>query len=142
MVFSANGMKPDEAKVADLQAMPAPTSKTELQEFLGLITYLGPFILNLSAQVEPIRKCLRKDTPFQWSEDHQRVFDHLKTLVSTETCLKYYDTEMPVNVDLVQPYSSQIGCRTATTRRAQACGLCKQIPIKVAAELCQHRREM
>ena len=127
MVFSANGMKPDQAKVVDLQAMPAPTSKTELQEFLGLITYLSPFIRNLSAQAEPIRKLLCKDTPFQWSEDHQHVFDHLKTLVSTEACLKYYDTEAPtylmvdasqrgLGAALLQPDRLQNGNYTVDTR--------------------------
>ena len=95
MVISVNGMKPDEAKVEDLQSMPAPQNKTELQEFLGMITFLSPFIRNLSAHAEPIRKLLCKDTPYEWSEDHQHVFDHLKTIISTEACLKFYDTNAP-----------------------------------------------
>ena len=95
MVFGPGGMKPDERKVADLKAMPVPNSKAELQEFLGLITYLSPFIHNLSAHAEPIRKLLCKDVPFEWSPDHQHVYDHLKTLISIEACLKYYDTEAP-----------------------------------------------
>ena len=95
VVISSGGMKPDDHKVDDLKAMPAPTSKTELQEFLGLITYLSPFISNLSSQAEPIRELLRKDVPFEWSADYQKVFDHLKTLISTDACLKYYDSEAP-----------------------------------------------
>jgi hypothetical protein len=95
VVISANGMRPDRAKVADLKAMPSPQNKTELQEFLGLITYLGPFIRNLSASAEPIRKLLCKDTPFVWSADHEHVFEHLKTLISNEASLKFYDTQAP-----------------------------------------------
>ena len=127
MVFSASGMKPDESKVTDLKAMPAPTNKTELQQFLGLITYLSPFIRNLSAQAEPIRSLLCKNTPFEWSEDHQHVFDHLKTLVSTEACLKYYDTEAPtylmvdasqqgLGAALLQPDRLQDGNYSTVTR--------------------------
>ena len=127
MVFGVNGMKPDEAKVTDLKAMPAPTNKKELQEFLGLITYLSPFIRNLSAHAEPVRKLLCKDTPFEWSEDHQHVFEHLKTLISTEACLKYYDTEAPtylmvdasergLGAALLQPDRLQDGSYTAETR--------------------------
>jgi hypothetical protein len=95
MIFSSAGMKPDHKKIADLKAIPPPTSKTELQEFLGLVTFLGPFIPNLSAQAEPIRALLKKDVPFQWEDDHQQVFEHIKTLVGNETYLKYYDTEAP-----------------------------------------------
>ena len=65
MVFSTNGMRPSEKKVVDLQAMPTPVTKTELQEFLGLVTYISPFINNLSAQAKPICSLLRKEVPFQ-----------------------------------------------------------------------------
>ena len=127
MIISANGMKPDQAKVEDLKAMPAPTSKTELQEFLGLITYLGPYIRNLSAKSEPIRKLLCKETPFEWSEDYETVYEHLKTLISNEACLKFYDTEAPtylmvdasqkgLGAALLQPDKLQDGSYTERTR--------------------------
>jgi len=74
MVFSTNGMRPSEKKVVYLQAMPNLTTKTELQEFLGLVTYLSPFINNISAQAEPIRSLLKKEVPFQWDDDHQIFF--------------------------------------------------------------------
>ena len=95
VVVGSNGIQPDKQKVNDLKVMPTPSTKQELRAFLGLITYLSPFIRDLSAQAEPNRKLLCKDTPFEWSEDHQHVFDHLKTLVSAEACLKYYDTNAP-----------------------------------------------
>ena len=95
IVLGSNGIQPDKQKVEDLKNMPTPENKAELQAFLGLITYLSPFIPNLSGEAEPIRKLLCKDTPFEWSEDHQHTFERLKTLISTEACLKYYDTEAP-----------------------------------------------
>ena len=95
MIFGQNGMSPDGKKVEDLQAMPSPTSKAEVQEFLGLVTYLGPFINNLSAKSLPLRNLTKKDTEFRWGELEQEVFDHIKTLVCKDACLKYYDTEAP-----------------------------------------------
>ena len=47
MIYSENGVSPDPEKLKDLQNMPYQTCKKELQEFLGLITYLSPFIPNL-----------------------------------------------------------------------------------------------
>ena len=37
MIFSGEGFQPDPKKVSDIHNMPTPTSKRELQEFLGLI---------------------------------------------------------------------------------------------------------
>ena len=39
MIYSENGVSPDPEKLKDLQNIPYPTCKKELQEFLGLITY-------------------------------------------------------------------------------------------------------
>jgi len=36
---------------------------SQLQTFLGLVTYMGPFIANLSAMAEPLRKLLNLLTP-------------------------------------------------------------------------------
>lgn len=95
VTLCAQGIKPDPQKVEDLHSMPTPTSKTELQEFMGLITYLGPFIRALSAKAEPLRQLLKKDTPFEWSEDHAATYGTLKSLISKDECLKYYNTEAP-----------------------------------------------
>ena len=43
-LYDANGVHPDAGKVDAVHALPAPTNVTELQEFLGLVTYLSPFI--------------------------------------------------------------------------------------------------
>ena len=48
MIYSENGVSPDPENLKDLQNMLYPTCKKELQEFLGLITYLSPFIPNLA----------------------------------------------------------------------------------------------
>ena len=39
-----NGIRQDPAKVEAIQAMPAPTFLCELQEFIGMVTYLSKFI--------------------------------------------------------------------------------------------------
>ena len=47
-LYDANGVHPDPEKVDAVHALPAPTNVTELQEFLGMVTYLSPFIRGLS----------------------------------------------------------------------------------------------
>ncbi|XP_014673541.1 PREDICTED: uncharacterized protein LOC106813825 [Priapulus caudatus] len=75
---SDKGVHPDHGKINDLQAMPAPTGKKELQEFLGFVTYLSPFIANLADKSSPLRGLLKEDVPFQWEDHDQQCFDKLK----------------------------------------------------------------
>ena len=53
-LYNANGVHPDPGKVNAVHALPAPTNVTELQEFLGLVTYLSPFIPGLSTLTAPL----------------------------------------------------------------------------------------
>ena len=60
-LYDANGICPDLDKVNAIHALPAPTNVTELQEFLGMVMYLSPFILGLSTLIAPLHELLKKD---------------------------------------------------------------------------------
>ena len=53
-LYDANGVHLDPKKVDAVHALPAPTNATELQEFLGMVTYLSPFIHDLSTLTAPL----------------------------------------------------------------------------------------
>ena len=55
VICSTDGTQPDLDEVSALKKMTPPTSKQELQAFLGLATYLGPFIPNLSMLTSSLR---------------------------------------------------------------------------------------
>ena len=65
--YDANGVHPGPGKVNAVHALPAPTNVTELQEFLGLVTYLSPFIPGLATLTAPLWELLKKDTDFSWN---------------------------------------------------------------------------
>ena len=90
--YTPEGVHPDTEKVNDLKAMPAPTSKKELQEFLGFVTYMSPFIKNLAEKAAPLRELLKKDSVFIWEVHHQACFQSLKDAVSEDATLVYFDT--------------------------------------------------
>ncbi|KAK8701427.1 hypothetical protein V6N13_019814 [Hibiscus sabdariffa] len=66
----------------------------EVRSFLGLAGYYRRFVKGFSSIALPLTKLLRKDQPFEWSEDRQRSFDQLKQAL----------THAPV---LVQPESDK-----------------------------------
>ena len=63
-LYGANGVHLDPGEVNAIHALLAPTNVTELQEFLGLVTYLSPFIPGLSTLTAPLHELLKKDTDF------------------------------------------------------------------------------
>ena len=43
-VYDADGAHPDPKKVDAVHQMPSPETPSQLQQFLGMVTYLSPFI--------------------------------------------------------------------------------------------------
>ena len=68
-----------------------PSNVTELQSFLGLVTYLAPYIPSLSEQTSPVRMLLLKDSEFQWNYEHRQAFQKIKQLICEATALTYFD---------------------------------------------------
>ena len=109
-LYDANGVHPDPGKVNAVHALPAPTNITELQEFLGLVTYLSPFIPGLSTLTAPLRELLKKDTDFIWNCTYDTTFDQIKEAVVNDTTLRYFDPSLPVTI---QVDASQVGLGAA-----------------------------
>ena len=53
-LLSKDGLKPDPKKTRAVIDMPSPESREDLQRFLGMLTYLGKFIPNLSHVASPL----------------------------------------------------------------------------------------
>ena len=97
-IYTDQGIKPDPQKVKDLKSMPVPMNKNEVQQFLGLITFLSRFIKDFSSKTSVLRDLLKKDADFIWEEHHQKVLDDLKQEISDKSLLHYYDTQQPIYV--------------------------------------------
>ena len=63
-LYDKSGVHPDPEKVEAVHALPTPFNITELQEFLGMVTYLSPFIPGLSILTVPLCELLNKDAEF------------------------------------------------------------------------------
>ncbi|KAL1262289.1 hypothetical protein QQF64_007554 [Cirrhinus molitorella] len=99
-LLTADGLKPDPQKVAAIRNMHRPQNRTELQQYLGMITYLGKFLPQLSDVTAPLRLILEKTAEWCWEEAHQESFEKLQTMVSETATLKYYDPVMPVTLSV------------------------------------------
>ena len=99
-LYTNQGIRPDPSKLEDVKEMPSPQSKDELQRILGMMTYLSPYIPNYSEKSAILRELLKKDVPFLWQEDHEEVFQSLKSEISKGACLRYYKPNAPTVLEV------------------------------------------
>ena len=66
-VYDKHGAHPDPLKVSAIKEMPAPQNKREFQSFLRMVTYLSPFIMQLSSHTETLRGLLKTDVEYCWN---------------------------------------------------------------------------
>ena len=104
-IYSANGVQADPDKVKAIESLRAPENRSELRTFLGMVNYLQQFIPKLSEHTAPLRELDKDSATFTWNETLQEVFENVKSLVSADVTLAYYDRTKPVEVQC--DYSKQ-----------------------------------
>ncbi|CAC5390045.1 unnamed protein product [Mytilus coruscus] len=80
--------------------MKSPTTKKELERFLGMETYIAKFVPNFSSNTAVLRDLLKKDVPFQWDDNHDKTFKDLKTLITNSPVLRYFNSTKPVKLSV------------------------------------------
>ncbi|GFR92756.1 Pol polyprotein [Elysia marginata] len=87
LIWDKEGVHPDPAKYDNIKEKPAPTTVKELQQFMGMVRYMSPFIPKMSSHTDSLRKLLHKDAAWQWTETHQKSFEKIKSLIQKEMTL-------------------------------------------------------
>ncbi|GBG81919.1 hypothetical protein CBR_g34101 [Chara braunii] len=98
--ISAEGLKPDDAKVASIRDWPRPQSVTEMRSFLGMTGYYGTFVKNYSIVAAPLTDLTRLDTPWEWTDGYEAAFRHLKHALTHYEVLKLPDPDKPFAVTM------------------------------------------
>ena len=133
----ANGVHLDPGKVYTVHALLAPTNVTELQEFLGLVKYLGPFIPFLSTLTAPLHELL-KDTDFTWNGTYDAAFQHVKEAVVSDTTLRYFDPSLPVTI---QVNASQVGLGAALLQNGKPLAFASKALTETECQYANIERE-
>ena len=93
--LSADGVRPDDKKLAAIAKFPTPTDVSKLRSFLGLANQLIHFVPDLASVTSPLRELLKKDVAFTWLEDQDRVFNDTKAKLTKSLSLQTFDPNLP-----------------------------------------------
>ncbi|XP_052777873.1 uncharacterized protein K02A2.6-like [Mya arenaria] len=97
-IFSENGFSADKKKCEIIKNTPAPQNASEVRSFLAMTNYVSRFIPNYSTTTEPLRMLVKKDVKFVWEERQQNAFDKLKSDLSSETVVTYFDPKLTTQI--------------------------------------------
>ena len=104
-IISADGMKPDLAKINAVVNMQRPDSPESLRRLLGLVKYLSQYIPGESDITAPLRDLL-KEQAWKWLEKHEDAWNAVKSVLIKQPVLQFYDVSKYI---VVQADSSSTG---------------------------------
>ncbi|GJR71993.1 putative reverse transcriptase domain-containing protein [Tanacetum coccineum] len=77
-VIDRSGVHVDPAKIEAIKSWAAPTTPTEVRQFLGLAGYYQRFIEGFSLISKPLTKLTQKNKKYEWGKEEEEAFQTLK----------------------------------------------------------------
>ena len=93
-----NTLTPIHSKTAAVLKISSPTGKAALMSFLGALNFYTKFIEKLQINLKPFYDLLHENTPWKWTDEHERHFQKLKLSLTSETELTIPNTKHPLFV--------------------------------------------
>ncbi|KAG7548022.1 Reverse transcriptase domain [Arabidopsis suecica] len=97
-IISDQGVSVDPEKIRSIKEWPRPKNATEIRSFLGLAGYYRRFVKGFASMAQPMTRLTSKDTKFQWSEECEKSFSELKSMLTSAPVLTLPEADEPYMV--------------------------------------------
>ena len=98
-IISRNGISTDPDKTNRVLKWPPPSSKREVQQFLGLTSYYRWFVKNFAHIARPLHQLTQRTASFAWTHPCQEAFNELCKRLCSAPILAYPDFSRPFILD-------------------------------------------
>jgi len=88
-VVGRDGVATDPEKVQAVKEWAVPRDLPELRTFLGLVGYYRQYIPGFAGVAQPLHRLTAKGVRWQWTQEEQQAFDHLKQRLMEGPILAY-----------------------------------------------------
>lgn len=85
--IDGTGILPSQDKISDIKHFEKPKDVSELRSFLGMLTFISPFIENFSHKTKPLRDLTKSNSgsfKSRWASEQQEAFEGLKKAVEQD----------------------------------------------------------
>lgn len=93
--LTKQGVLPQPKKVDAITGMRAPTNKTQVRRFIGMVNYYRYMWKRRSELLTPLTEVSGKNSKFEWKERQQQAFEKVKAAISKEVMLSFPDYSQP-----------------------------------------------
>ena len=83
----------DPVKIAGIRDWPMPAKVKDVCSFLGFCNFYCAFIKGFADIAKPLNALTKKNQEWQWSGEHQKVFNILKAHVTSKPILAHPELE-------------------------------------------------
>ena len=92
-VIDRTRLHPDKGPIQAITEAPTPQNVTELKAYLGLLSYYGKFLQNLSTVLAPLHRLLRKGVKWNWPCEQERAYRQSKQMLVSAKVLAHFDPQ-------------------------------------------------
>lgn len=89
--INSKGARPNGKHLEAVRNMKPPRNVDHVNKILGLFSYFRRFIKSYSTYSAPIRQLTKNNVPFEWTAECQRIFENLKTQLTSTPILAIYN---------------------------------------------------
>ena len=86
-LVSARGIEANPEKIQAILTMKKPTKLKEVQQLTGRVAALSRFVARLGEKTLPFYALIKQGENFEWNEEADKAFEHLKRTISTPPVL-------------------------------------------------------
>jgi hypothetical protein len=78
--------------------MVRPTTRKELRCFIGMVNYYHVLWVLRKELITPLTSMTSKNVKFNWTNEHQKVFENIKKIICREVMLTFPDVSKPFHI--------------------------------------------
>ncbi|GJR17280.1 putative reverse transcriptase domain-containing protein [Tanacetum coccineum] len=112
-VIDHSGVYIDPAKIKAIKSWAAPTTITEVRQFLGLDGYYRRFIEGFSLISKPLTKLTQKNKKYEWGKEEEEAFQTIKqklsVLMQREKVIAYASRQLKVHEEIYTTHDLELG---------------------------------
>ncbi|GJX02010.1 putative reverse transcriptase domain-containing protein, partial [Tanacetum coccineum] len=106
-VINSEGVHVDPSKIEAIKNWSAPTTPTEVRQFLGLAGYYRRFIEGFSLISKPLTKLTQKNKKYEWGEDEEEGYGAV--LMHREKVIAYASRQLKKHEENYMTHDLELG---------------------------------
>jgi hypothetical protein len=96
--ISWSGIQPIPKKVEAITNMVRSTTREELRRFIGVVNYYREMWVRRSELLAPLTSMTSKNAKFNWTDEHQKLFENIKKIICREVMLTFPVFSKPFHI--------------------------------------------